>query len=444
MMKKLQAQMERFLVPLASKINSQRHVVAIRDAFTLVFPLTMAGSLVILINFVFLSPDGFVAQLLNLEKFIPNLAEYQAILSPVINGTTNIMSLLVVFLVAYELSSQLKGDSVLTGVTALAVYFILYPENQPFEGGGSGVPTSFLGAQGLFVAILVGLFVGELLTRLSNYEKLRISMPETVPPAVSKSFNLLIPIIIILAIAGGMNFIFSRMIDGGIQMLIYTTLQAPLTKLGGSIFTVLTFAIVQQFFWVLGIHGPNTLSAVREIMFAEMGLENLSYVASNGTAWGAPHPVTWVSINDAFGNTGGSGATLGLVIAILIAGKRNKAQHQISKISIAPGIFNINETMIFGLPIVMNPIYIIPFIFAPVILNIVGYLAVVVFKIMPPVAFSVAWTTPGFLIPFIGSGANSLIALLIGIFNLFLSTIIYLPFVIASNKVAEKEGMLDA
>ena len=72
-------------------------------------------------------------------------------------------------------------------------------------------------------------------------------MPETVPQAVSKSFNLLIPIIIVLAIAGGMNFIFSRMIDGGIQMLIYTTLQAPLTKLGGSIFTVLTFAIVNNF-----------------------------------------------------------------------------------------------------------------------------------------------------------------------------------------------------
>ena len=89
-MEKMQAFMERFFVPFAAKINSQRHVAAVRDAFTLSFPLTMAGSMVLLINYVFLDPTGFVASLLHLGDLIPNLADYQAVLSSVINGTTNI------------------------------------------------------------------------------------------------------------------------------------------------------------------------------------------------------------------------------------------------------------------------------------------------------------------------------------------------------------------
>lgn len=438
-MDKIQATMERVLVPIASKINAQRHVAAVRDAFTLAFPLTMAGSLVVLINYVFLSPDGFVANLLHLGDLIPNLADYQAILSPVINGTTNIMALLIAFLVAYELAGAMKGNKVLSGVTSLAAFFILYPNPQNLEGGGSGLMTTYFGAQGLFVALLVGLAVGELLTRMSRAKKLRISMPDMVPPAVSQSFNLLIPIMIMLALAGACNFAFANLTSGGIQVLIYNAIQAPLTSLGSSMGTILTFVVIQQFLWVLGIHGPNTLSALRSIMFTEQGLSNLAYTVEQGTAWGAPFPVNWGSINDAFGNTGGSGATLGLIIAVFIAGKKNKAQHQICKMSVAPGIFNINEPIIFGLPIVMNPIFIIPFILAPVICNIIGYLCVVTFEIIPPIAYSVAWTTPGFLIPFLGSGANNIMSLVIGFVCLAVSTVIYLPFVIANSKAGNQE-----
>ena len=101
---------------------------------------------------------------------------------------------------------------------------------------------------------------------------------------------------------------------------------------------------------VLGIHGPNTLNALRSVIFTEQANANLAYVAANGTAWGAPYPVNWGSINDAFGNTGGSGATLGLIIAMFIAGRKNKAQYQIAKMSLAPGLFHINEPIIFWFP----------------------------------------------------------------------------------------------
>ncbi|MFR2989958.1 MAG: PTS sugar transporter subunit IIC, partial [Faecalibacillus sp.] len=109
------------------------------------------------------------------------------------------------------------------------------------------------------------------------------------------------------------------------------------------------------------------------------------------------------------------------------------------------GLFNINEPIIFGLPLVMNPMYIVPFILSPVVCNIIGWFCVCVIKIIPPVAYSVAWTTPGFLIPFLGSGANNIMALVIGFVCVGVSTLIYLPFVIASTKAALKaEGAENA
>ena len=437
-MDKMQATIERFFVPFAAKINSQRHVAAVRDAFTLSFPLTMAGSMVLLINYVFLDPTGFIASLLHLGDLIPNLADYQAVLSSVINGTTNILAIIIAFLTAYQLAEEMKGDKVLCGITSLAAYFILYPGSKEFVDGGSGLSTTYFGAQGLFVALFVGLFVAELLTRLGRNSKLRISMPEMVPPAVSKSFNLLIPIMIVMAVTGIVNFAFSKITSDGIQVLIYNAIQAPMTSLGSSMGTILVFVVVQQFLWVLGIHGPNTLNALRSVIFTEQANENLVYVAAHGTAWGAPYPINWGSINDAFGNTGGSGATLGLIVATFLVGRKNKSQYQICKMSVAPGLFNINEPIIFGLPLVMNPMYIVPFILAPVVCNIIGWLCVSVFEIIPPIAYSVAWTTPGFLIPFLGSGANNIMALLIGVGLVGVSTLIYLPFVMASTKAAIK------
>ena len=426
-MEKMQAFMERFFVPFAAKINSQRHVAAVRDAFTLSFPLTMAGSMVLLINYVFLDPTGFVASLLHLGDLIPNLADYQAVLSSVINGTTNILAILIAFLVAYQLAQEMQGDQVLCGITALAAYFILYPAARNFaDKSGSGLMTTYFGAQGLFVALFVGLFVAELLTRLGNNKKLVIKMPEQVPPAVSQSFNLLLPIMIVLAVTGVLNFIFNNITSDGIQVLIYNMIQAPLTSLGSSMGTIIVFVVV--------IHGPNTLNALRSVIFTEQQNMNLAYVAAHGTAWGAPYPINWGSINDAFGNTGGSGATLGLIIATFIVGKKNKAQYQICKMSLAPGLFNINEPIIFGLPMVLNPLMMIPFIFVPVINSIIAY-GLMAFHIVGKGIIETPWTTPAPLGAALG--CMDFKAAIMVICLIILDTVLYYPFF----KLLEKQKL---
>ncbi|MGL4572053.1 MAG: PTS sugar transporter subunit IIC [Clostridium sp.] len=432
--KKFEQIIENILLPIAGKLNSQRHVCAIKDAFILIFPLTMAGSLMLLLNFTILSPDGFIANLLNLDSFIPNLASYQDIFSPVLKGSTDIMALLVVFLIGKNIAHHHGADDILTGLTSLSVFLIIYPKYIVVEGANA-ITMQYMGPQGLFVAIFVGLLVGELMSMLSRSKRLEIKMPEQVPTAVARSFKVLIPIIIITVTFSVLNFIFTKFFAGGIHDLVYSILQKPLTMLGNNIWSVLILGIVSNLLWVMGIHGPNTIAAIRDTMFAEANAANLQYVAENGTAWGAPYQVTW-ALNDAFGNAGGSGMTLGLIIAVFIFSKRQEYR-EISKLSVAPGCFNINEPVIFGLPIVLNPIFIIPFMFVPAINVLIGHFFISS-EIIPPIAYGVPWTTPGPLIPFLGTGGN-VIALGVGILCLFVSVLVYSPFVIAANKMDNKQ-----
>lgn len=435
-MDKFQSAIERLLVPIASKINSQRHICAVRDAFILSFPLTMAGSLMVLLNNVLLSPDGFIIKMLKLDKVFPNIGQCQAIFSPVLKGSADIFAILVVFLIARNLAKQLKSDDLLTGLTAISVYFIVYPDYLSVEGTNY-ITTRFTGAQGLFVAIIVGLLVGELMSILSKSEKLEIKMPEQVPPAVARTFKVLLPIIITTITFSILNFIVKKFAPGGLHELVYNLLQTPLTKLSQSVGSVLVLSFLSQALWVMGIHGPNTIAAIRDTMFSEAGNANLLYVSAHSTAWGAPYPVTYSGLASAFTEYGGSGCTLGLIIAILIFSK-TKDQKSIAKLSLAPGLFNINEMVIFGLPIVLNPIYIIPFVLTPIVNIMIGYTSICILKIIPPVAYGIPWTTPGPLMPFLGTGGN-ILALVIGFICLGVSVLIYSPFVIAANKAAQKE-----
>lgn len=439
-MDKFQSAIEKLLVPLATKLNAQRHICAVRDAFILSFPLTMAGSLMVLLNNVFLSADGFMFKILQFDKLFPGIVKFQAVFAPVVKGSADIFSILIVFLIARNLAKLMEGDDLLTGLTAISVYFIIYPDYFNNEGVNY-LTNQYMGAQGLFVAILVGLLVGELMSRLAKSDKLEIKMPEQVPSAVARSFKVLIPIIITTIFFSVLNYFVKMAAPGGLHELIYNIIQTPLTRMSQSLLSVLILALLSQSLWAMGIHGPNTIAAIRDTMFSEAGNANLLHYAESGTTWGAPYPITYSGLATAFSEYGGSGATLGLIIAMLIFSK-NKESKSIAKLSLAPGLFNINEMVIFGLPIVLNPIYIIPFIIAPLVNIMIGYTAVMILKIMPPVTIGIPWTTPGPLMPFLGTGGN-IVALFVGFICLAVSVLIYSPFVIAANKAAIIEDEME-
>ncbi len=435
-MQKFNEIIDRSLVPIATKLNNQRHIAAVRDAFMLIFPLTISASLVILVNNILFSNDSFVVQLLRLSSIFPNLESAQQVLSSVANGTINIMSIFITYLVAQILAKHFEADSTLVGLTSIACFMILYPK--PFNADDLNViSTQYLGAQGLFVAMIVGCLVGEFLPKLFKVKRMQIKMPEMVPPAVSRSFSSMIPIVIVVGVAAIINFLVLMIAPEGINELIYKGIQSPLRDLGGNVVGVLLLAFIQTLLFSIGIHGPNTLNAVRSAIFTEQDLANLDFVNQGGSLWDVPYKETWGILNDMFANMGGTGMTMGLIIAIFIASKRPE-QREIAKMSLVPGIFQINEPIIFGLPIVLNPLLIIPFILVPMVNILIGYFATVVWQIMPSPAIGVPWTTPGIINLFLGTGGN-IVAVVVGIVCLAVSTVIYLPFVIASNRAQKIE-----
>ncbi|MBO0469808.1 PTS sugar transporter subunit IIC [Enterococcus sp. DIV0242_7C1] len=435
-MQKFNEIIDRSLVPVATKLNNQRHIAAVRDAFMLIFPLTISASLVILVNNILFSNDSFVVQLLRLSSIFPNLESAQQVLSSVANGTINIMSIFITYLVAQILAKHFEADSTLVGLTSIACFMILYPK--PFNADDLNViSTQYLGAQGLFVAMIVGCLVGEFLPKLFKVKRMQIKMPEMVPPAVSRSFSSMIPIVIVVGVAAIINFLVLMIAPEGINELIYKGIQSPLRDLGGNVVGVLLLAFIQTLLFSIGIHGPNTLNAVRSAIFTEQDLANLDFVNQGGSLWDVPYKETWGILNDMFANMGGTGMTMGLIIAIFIASKRPE-QREIAKMSLVPGIFQINEPIIFGLPIVLNPLLIIPFILVPMVNILIGYFATVVWQIMPSPAIGVPWTTPGIINLFLGTGGN-IVAVVVGIVCLAVSTVIYLPFVIASNRAQKIE-----
>ncbi|WP_195480268.1 PTS sugar transporter subunit IIC [Lactiplantibacillus plantarum] len=424
--------MEKHIVPFAVKLNEQRHVAAIRDAFMYTFPITMAASLVILINNLVFSKTGFIAQILFLPKFFPHLENAQKLLTSVTNGTMNILSIFIAYLVARNLAKYFKADDMLVGMTGIACFMILYSPSI-IKDGVTYLPMTYLGAQGLFVAMIVGGLVGEFLPRLTRIKKMQIKMPEMVPPAVARSFNGLIPIVIMIMLFSMLNYGLSLISPQGINDIIYKSIQTPLTHIGVNLFGVIIIAIVQNLLWLVGIHGPNTLNALRSVIFTEADLKKQTFINAHGTAWGVPNRATWSVLNDVFANMGGSGMTLGLIIAIFLVSRR-KDYREIAKLALVPGLFNINEPLMFGLPIVLNPIMAIPFVLTPVINILVGYTVTVIFNWIPTPAFGLTWTTPGPLMPFLGTGGNWL-GLIIGFVCLGISVLTYMPFVLAANKM---------
>lgn len=436
-MKKFTNWLEKTIIPIATVLNGNRFLAAIRDGFILTFPLTMATSIVALINSLFLDPESLVARLLFLPKLFPNLADSQSVLSTVMYGTINIMSLFIVFLVAEHLAKHHQADSTTVGITAVASFMIIYPVPEWTEKG-SFLTTDYLGAKGLFVAMLIGCLVGEFLPKLTQNEKLKIKLPEMVPPAVSRSFSALIPVLLTILTTALVAFLGTKLASGGLNEIVYTWIQTPLRKLGANIFGVYIITFMLGLLWFFGIHGPATLNPIISAIFTESDLVNSEHILAGKPLADVPYPDTYGMLSGAYAYMGGAGMTLGLLIAILAVSKRSDYR-EVAKMGLVPGIFNINEPVIFGLPLVLNPIMAVPFILTPIVSMSIAYVATVVLKWVAPAGIGVPWTTPGPILTFLATGGTWQ-GLLLGLVCLFSSVIIYIPFLKAADKYASAEG----
>ena len=298
----------------------------------------------------------------------------------------------------------------------------------------SGIMSSYTGATGLFTGLIVAILGMELYNMFRKNDSLKIKMPEQVPPGVARAFEVLIPTCLTAIVVGAVGLVCQLATGAELNALIFNVIQKPLqTLIGDNIVAVCIMYVIIMLFWCVGIHGNNMVAAVKEPIFRPLLYANTAaYTAGNKIPY-----VMNLTMLQMFAEFGGSGVTIGLVIAILIFSKRED-NRTIAGISIVPGLFNINETMTFGVPLVLNPILDIPFILAPVVTLVVGYL-LVSSGFCPKVVLEVPWTMPPVFLGFLATGGK-LMGAVSQLIVIALSVVIYIPFLIAYEKYQAKQS----
>ena len=298
----------------------------------------------------------------------------------------------------------------------------------------SGIMSSYTGATGLFTGLIVAIVGMELYNMFRKNDALKIKMPEQVPPGVARAFEVLIPTCLTAIVVGTVGLVCQLATGAELNALIYNVIQKPLQNIiGNNLVAVCIMYVIIMLFWCVGIHGNNMVAAVKEPIFRPL-------LYANTAAYTAHHEIPYVmnlTMIQMFAEFGGSGVTIGLVIAILIFSKRED-NRTIAGISIVPGLFNINETMTFGIPLVLNPILDIPFILAPVVTVIIGYI-LVSSGFCPKIVLEVPWTMPPVLFGFVATGGKPMGAVA-QLIVLAVSVLVYIPFLIAYEKFQAKQA----
>lgn len=408
----------------ATKIQGQRHINAIKNGFTNLMPIIIVGSVCTLLsNVVCNTTEGYVS-LANL----PGMA-WLGSLKPIFDaanyGTMNMMAIGVCVLVSMELGMALGQNDWAIPVTALACYISVVDTS-------NGLGTNVTAAAGLFVALMVSLVATEFYCKLVNSGKLSIHMPESVPSNVAKSFSILLPCAVVIFAVSAFGFAFTAITGMMVPEAIIKFIQTPLSGVMTHPLGILVIAFMCSLLWVFGIHGPNTLNGIFEPIFLAAYAENEAAYAA-GLA--APNIVCSPFWSTFFSLTG-SGVTGGLLIAIFLFSKREDFR-AIAKLALPCGIFNINEPLIFGIPIVMNPMLMIPFMLSPLASVGIGYILTAI-GFCPKLVVNAPWTTPPFLCGFL-AGGGSITAGLSQVIVILVAAVIYTPFVIALNNQAPTE-----
>ncbi|HHQ5723232.1 TPA: PTS N,N'-diacetylchitobiose transporter subunit IIC [Klebsiella variicola subsp. variicola] len=425
--------LEKVLLPFAVKIGKQPHINAIKNGFIKLMPLTLAGAMFVLINNVFLSfGEGsfFYSMGVRLDaSTIETLNSFKAIGGNVYNGTLGIMSLMAPFFIGSALAEERKVDPMAAGLLAVAAFMTVTPYS---VGDAYAVGANWLGGANIISGMTIGLVVAEIFTFIVNRNWV-ITLPDSVPASVSRSFSAVIPGFIILSIMGSLSYILTLW-GTNFHQIIMDTISTPLASLGSVVGWA--YVILDPLLWFFGVHGSLALSALDNAIMTPWALENVAIYQQYGSvdaalAAGKTFHLWAKPMFDSYICLGGSGATLGLIIAIFI-GSRRADHRQVAKLALPSGIFQINEPILFGLPIIMNPIMFIPFVLIPPLLAAIT-LAAYSMGIIPPVTNVAPWTMPAGLGALFNTN-GSIPALLLAVFNLSVATLIYLPFVVVSNK----------
>lgn len=424
---------ERRLMPIAAKMSSNKALVAIRDGITLSMPLLIIGSIFMIIaSFPIPGWEAWLGEV--------GVANY---LWKGVDGSFNLLGLVSAFGIAYSYSKQEKVDGVASGLISLSSFITVTPYVNTAAialanpevtlpetfAVPAGITASYMAAKGVFVAIVLGLISATIYDWFIKRD-IQIKLPDSVPPAVSRSFSAIIPGAVIITLWLTVYGILDASRLPNLHELAQTILGGPLGLLGSNVIGVSILAGLNSLFWFVGIHGGNTVNAVMKPTW----IDNLS---SNVAAYQAGEPLKEIFTTpfmDNFVYIGGGGATIGLVLAIAWYARRKNGSQQtkaLAPLTVIPGFFNINEPTMFGLPVVMNVSLLIPFILAPMVNTIVAWLAMSS-GLVPLTRAEASWTMPPILSGFLTTG--SVMGSVLQLVLILVDIALYLPFFIAIEK----------
>lgn len=417
------------VLPSVMKFVTFRPVQAIKDGMLFIMPMSIIGS-------IFLLLAEFPLPIV--KNFFVNVgwapAMYQAN-----NATIGIMGIVAAITITYSFVKSEGLEPLGAGISALVSYFLLLEWLIPAEGTESGfvtgIPTNWLGSSGVIAAIIIGIFVGYVYTFLLKRD-IRIKMPESVPPGVANSFSALIPMGVTTIVAAIIYGLFN---NAGTSFLdvIYHTLQVPLQGLSGSVGFAFVIPLTVHLLWWFGIHGATTVNGIVDpIMRAN--LSDNAQLFREGRLSVAEGAHIIAKNTDRMYQLGGSGNTVGLVIFLLIFAKSQQLK-TLGPLTVGGTIFNINEPVIFGAPIVMNPLLFIPFVFVPTLTYLALYFLINAGIVSPATGVEIPWTTPPIIHGFLAGGWTWAV---FEFFALVFSVVAYFPFMRKYDQqlLAEEQG----
>jgi len=395
--------LNRRLVPPLTVLSENTYLSAIRAGMVSIVPLTIIGGLFMVISF--LPVKGW-------DKWVE---PYLSLLQIPVTATFGLLAVFVCFAISYDFGKRLKQEAIVSAGMATLVFLMiqLKLEDQSLVMDG-------LGSKGLFTAILVAL-VCVRVQKLFTDQNWVIKLPPNVPAIVYESFLSLAPMVFLVTTFWVIRFVVGLDINHVLQTA-FTPLVFALNTLPG----ILTFAFLVTLLWSVGINGDNTLDAIVGPIF-------LQYLAVNveAAANGQPLPyVTALGFFTSFVNVGGTGATIGLALVML--NSKEPGYRKISRVSLPTQVFGINEPIFFGFPIVLNPIFMIPYLLNALILTTGSFLLMDWGVIQKPFV-GVPWTTPPIIGHYLVTGGDWKAAVW-GAASLLIAVAVYYPFAKAAER----------
>ncbi|HGF7586069.1 MULTISPECIES: PTS sugar transporter subunit IIC [Enterococcus] len=402
--------LDRAFLPMITSVVNLRPLTALRNGMTYTIPIIIAGSLFFLFAHF---PVDYIAQWIDKTEFSMYFTQvYQA--------TFDVIAFWIVFAIAYAYAKEENIDRLPVGMTALSAYLLLI---QPLNVQGE-IDNIWTGGEGILGAVATGLLIGWGYARLARFAK-GWRQRGKIPENVWQSFTSLIPILAIVIFTLIGSAVFQQLFGMTVIQGIWTYVQLPIQSLIDTLFGVLLLGFFVPFLWLFGLHGSAMVNGLVSPILQANSLANAEILASGKelTVANGGHIVTQQFL-DQFMTVTGAGLTLGAVFFMMFFAKSRKYR-ELGKLSLLPAFFNINESIIFSTPIVMNPMMAVPFIFAPILSGLITYSALYFGFVPLFTAVQVPWTTPPILSGFLVGGVPA--AILQGIV-LAISFFIYFPF----------------